>query len=236
MKTSTDILRKRGFLTDTEAEPFFLSSKEELLELLNDKQAVNRTAALNVLKTIVNINELDEILLKMLVKEKALYTKIKICDILADGNELTIKRMIPYIGKIGANQHRTIPKRCSKKKSYPLPRDIIARTIAKMDSRYFDVILENINNQNDFVVAEIIDAVGWQIFYHQELAIEKNYQVILDTIKRYQNNEFMLWKLIICLSAFNQAESLLKQWQSDNFVIKQEIERSIGLINKRKGL
>lgn len=172
----------------------------------------------------------------MLVKEKALYTKIKICDILADGNELTIKRMIPYIGKIGANQHRTIPKRCSKKKSYPLPRDIIARTIAKMDSRYFDVILENINNQNDFVVAEIIDAVGWQIFYHQELAIEKNYQVILDTIKRYQNNEFMLWKLIICLSAFNQAESLLKQWQSDNFVIKQEIERSIGLINKRKGL
>lgn len=47
MKTSTDILRKRGFLTDTEAEPFFLSSKEELLELLNDKQAVNRTAALN---------------------------------------------------------------------------------------------------------------------------------------------------------------------------------------------
>lgn len=236
MKTNVEILRKRGFLTNTEAEPYFLYSKEELLELLNDKQAVNRTAGLYVLKTIVNINELDEIVLKMLVKEKALYTKIEICDILADGNELTIKKMIPYIGRIGGNQHRTIPKRCSKKKSYPLPRDIIVRTMAKMDPQYFDVILENINHKDELVVAEIIDAVGWQIFYHQELATEKNYQIILDTIKRYQNNEFMLWKLIICLSAFNQAEILLKQWQSDNLVIKQEIERSIDLINKRRGL
>ena len=37
MKTDTETLRKRGFLTNTEAEPYFLYSKEELLELLKDK-------------------------------------------------------------------------------------------------------------------------------------------------------------------------------------------------------
>ena len=50
MKTDTETLRKRGFLTNTEAEPYFLYSKEELLELLKDKTAVNRTAALFILR------------------------------------------------------------------------------------------------------------------------------------------------------------------------------------------
>ena len=78
MKTDTETLRKRGFLTNTEAEPYFLYSKEELLELLKDKTAVNRTAALFILRSFVDINELDEILLRMLVKEKALYTKLQL--------------------------------------------------------------------------------------------------------------------------------------------------------------
>ena len=53
----------------------------------------------------------------MLVKEKALIIlKLEICDILTTGNELTIKRMIPYMGTIRGNQHRTIPEKVSKKK------------------------------------------------------------------------------------------------------------------------
>ncbi len=144
--------------------------------------------------------------------------------------------MIPYVGKIGKNQHHDIAKKVSMKKSYPLPRDIIARTMAKMNPRYFESILENLNCGDDLVVAEIIDAVGWQVFYHQELAIEKYYQVIINLLSRYQNNQFMLWRLIICLSSFNQAEDLLRKWKSDNLIMNQEIQRSIDLIVKRKNL
>ncbi|MFQ8705099.1 MAG: hypothetical protein ACLR9T_03475 [Thomasclavelia sp.] len=236
MKSNPETLRKRGFITSIEAQSFFLYSKEELFKLLGDKQAVNRTAALCVLKKIISINELDEILLKMLTKEKALYTKLEICNILATGNALTIERMIPYVGKIGGNQYHNIAKKVSMKKSYPLPRDIIARTMAKMDSRYFESILENLHCKNDLVVAEIIDAVGWQVFYHQELAVEKYYQVIIDLLNKHRNNEFMLWKLIICLSSFNQAEDLLRHWNCNNLIIKQEIQRSIDLIVKRKNI
>ena len=234
MKTDTETLRKRGFLTNTEAEPYFLYSKEELLELLKDKTAVNRTAALFILRSFVDINELDEILLRMLVKEKALYTKLEICDILTTGNELTIKRMIPYKGTIRGNQHRTIPEKVSKKKSYPLPRDIIARTMAKMNPDYFSTILEIINYPEDKVVAEAIDAIGWMVFYHQELATAKNYQTVIQLFERYHDNELMKWKLIICLSAFNQSEAFLKQLDFQNPVVQAEIERSLSLINKRK--
>ena len=91
MKSDLEVLKKRGFITNVEAEIFFSYSKEELFELLSDKQAFKRTAALYVLKNIIDINELDEIILKMLISEKALYTKLEICNILSTGNEMTIK-------------------------------------------------------------------------------------------------------------------------------------------------
>ena len=233
MKTDTETLRKRGFLTNTEAEPFFLYSKEELFELLKDKEAVKRSAALFILRNLVTINEFDEILLKMLSKEKALYTKLEICDILTTGNELTIKRMIPYIGTIRGNQYRTLPTKVSQKKSYPLPRDIIARTMAKMNPDYFSHILEIINDPSDKIVAEAIDAIGWQVFYHQELATDEHFQVIIKALQHYHDNELMMWKLITCLSAFNQSETVLKQINTDNEVIKLEISRSLALIERR---
>lgn len=52
----------------------------------------------------------------MLISEKALYTKLEICNILSTGNEMTIKKMIPYVGKIGKNQHHDIAKKVSMKK------------------------------------------------------------------------------------------------------------------------
>ena len=153
MKTDTETLRKRGFLTNTEAEPYFLYSKEELLELLKDKTAVNRTAALFILRSFVDINELDEILLRMLVKEKALYTKLEICDILTTGNELTIKRMIPYMGTIRGNQHRTIPEKVSKKKSYPVSKYPVERMVTLEHLRELVEQAE----QQDIPAAELLD-------------------------------------------------------------------------------
>ena len=55
MKSDLEVLKKRGFITNVEAEIFFSYSKEELFELLSDKQAFKRTAALYVLKNIIDI-------------------------------------------------------------------------------------------------------------------------------------------------------------------------------------
>ena len=84
------------------------------------------------------------------------------------------------------------------------------------------------------MVAEAIDAIGWMVFYHQELATAKNYQTVIQSFERYHDNELMKWKLIICLSSFNQSKAFLKQLDFQNPVVQAEIERSLSLINKRK--
>lgn len=61
-----------------------------------------------------------------------------------------------------------------------MPRDIIARTMAKMNPDYFSTILEIINYPEDKVVAEAIDAIGWMVF------IIKNWQ-LLKIIKQLFN-------------------------------------------------
>ena len=43
--------------------------------------------------------------------------------------------MVEYLGQIGNNQHKVLPTNGFNKKSYPLPRDIIARTLAHMKDR-----------------------------------------------------------------------------------------------------
>ena len=55
MKTDTETLRKRGFLTNTEAEPYFLYSKEELLELLKDKITLIILLIILVLISLVQV-------------------------------------------------------------------------------------------------------------------------------------------------------------------------------------
>ena len=114
-----------------------------------------------------------------------------------------------------------------------MPRDIIARTMAKMNPDYFSTILEIINYPEDKVVAEAIDAIGWMVFYHQELATAKNYQTVIQSFERYHDNELMKWKLIIVYRRLIKVR-LFKTAGFQNPVVQAEIERSLSLINKRK--
>ena len=61
--------------------------------------------------------------------EKKLYTKIALCETLAECAELSIEPLIGLLGRIGKNQETQIPEIGFYKVSYPLQRDIAARTI-----------------------------------------------------------------------------------------------------------
>ena len=64
--------------------------------------------------------------------EKKLYPKIALCETLAVCAELSIEPLIGLLGQIGNNQERKIPETGFYKVSYPLPRDIAARTICRL--------------------------------------------------------------------------------------------------------
>lgn len=237
MKSSIEGLRRRGYIEDMDIEKYSLLKKEEILKMIDSKEAYERTIAIRILANSNNIERLvfNKALLSRLMKEKSLYTKIEICNVLEKGDQETLIEMFKYLGKIGNNQYRELPKEVSKKKSYPLPRDIIARTIAKMNSYLLPSIYEEFKQCNLIEARELIDAIGYLCFYNKD---QNNLVITEELIDYYEKTDIdniIRWKIVIALSAFNSeiVVSKLKQIIVNESVdiIRKEAERSLKLIN-----
>lgn len=75
--------------------------------------------------------------------------------------------MFEYLGKIGNNQHKVLPSNGFNKNNYPLPRDIIARTLAHMNEVILPELLDVLKSNNILAIREVIDAIGFICFYHK---------------------------------------------------------------------
>ncbi len=216
MKSSDDDLKKRGKITsDLSANNSHLTV-DDLYSMLDSKVAVDRSIAILLLDDkIANNNiELVKILLKTLQKEKCLYTKLYICDILMQGNKDVALEMIKYLGIIGSNQYHILPDKVSMKKSYPLPRDIIARCLGKMNVDILPVLFEVLESNNEKQIAEVIDAIGFMLFYNHNDASLNYFNQIIEIINNYSDNHIIIYKCLICLSSFktNQCQTYLQQY------------------------
>ena len=235
MKSKKEDLKIRGYIDDIIIN--YNLNKEELNELLESRDAYNRSIAIRILSNN-NINDcqLTKKMLEKLSNEKALYTKIEICNYLEKGNQETVKLMIEYLGLIGKNQYKEIPPLPSKKISYPLPRDIIARTLGRMDKNIINLLFEFLEKKDIYKIREIIDSIGFMIFYNTELDILNNFNIIKNIIEEYEFDKLILWKCITCLSAFKREESInlllkLKAKEKNNTILL-EIDRSLNIIEK----
>jgi FOG: HEAT repeat len=232
-KSEQTKLQNRGFVTEKEIQDFNSLSKEELLELLDSENAAIRSAAAYHLSAVDE--EVTRALLRRLLLEECLYTRLAICESLQKGNIHTAKQMLNYLGKIGDNQHKVLPKADSKKKSFPLPRDIIARTLGRMDVSVYPVLIDTIKGKDKNMISEALDAIGYMVFYHPELSIPQNAEPIYSLFKRYAENNLILWKALLCLSAFKLDKSyeVLLKFSTDDSVLGMEARRSLGLLDKR---
>lgn len=235
LKSSKEQLRKRGMIDQIDIKQYFREKDEVLYSMINSKMAIERTVAVRVLaERCLNDKEFVAVILERLCKEKSLYAKLEICSVLEKGNIETARQMIKYLGVIGDNQHKKLPDMVSKKVSYPLPRDIIARILSKMSPTVFDVLLEALEGNNENMIAEVIDAIGFMVFYNNHLVTSKHAQYIYDVIEKYGSNEIILWKAILCLSAFPLEDSIkvlesLKSVYKDK-LLSDEANRSLKLI------
>lgn len=238
MKSSKDNLRKRGFTYESDIDLLNNKSQSELFELLFSNIATVRTASIRTLaNNCINETEFTDLLLNLLTKEKALYTKIAICETLEKGNVHTASKIIKYLGKIGNNQHKELPEAVSLKKSYPLPRDIIARSLGRMSISIFPTLIDVLKTENIDKISESLDAIGFMVFYNPKLATLNNATAIYNTITKYKENPLILWKCTICLSAFPLEETVIiltniKEENQDN-ILSKEADRSLKLINIR---
>tara|TARA_R110002049_G_scaffold24588_18_gene87037 strand:- start:230 stop:727 length:498 start_codon:yes stop_codon:yes gene_type:complete len=165
MISNEEQLQKRGFLSlEVDSKLLDISLKEKI-ELLNSKIATDRTLGARLLRsnnTILVIN----ILIKALKVEEKLYSKIEICNTLASFGELVISPLIKCLGEIGNNQHKKVPLKEFLKDSYPLPRDIVSRTLIRVKgNNVISKLLKELNTKNKRALSEVIDTIGYINFY-----------------------------------------------------------------------
>ena len=237
MKSSIDDLRKRGFVSKSDITSSLNSSIANLTKMLDHGNPFERTLAIIGLREHFSLDNYDyvSLLLKKLSIENALYTKIEICNSLQSGSSFTADVMCKYLGKIGNNQHLIVPASVSKKKSYPLPRDIIARCLGNMDKSVVSVLFDNLYSDDVCQISELIDAIGFLVYYNQELADSQSFNVLVSTYERFNANELVIWKIALCCSAFPIVESnlLLEKISKNttNQTILSEVLRSKKIID-----
>lgn len=218
--------KQRGWVENSELSAYKNKSINELSNLLFSENAGERTIAA---KLIPLTCEISDILLSRLKIESALYTRLALTEKLESGEQTTALRMIDFLAAIGNNQHRT-PIAPSKKKSFPLPRDLIARSLGRMNPEIFPTLLEAAEQLPSSQLSELIDAIGYMAFYHPALATVENYQRLLQIKKVHSNEPLIQWKFLICFSAFPQSTELLQQEEQ----FTEEAQRSLKLLALKK--
>lgn len=211
-------------------------SKEELIEILHNGIPSKRSAA--AIRLAAAADDVTDELLLQLSKEKALYTRIAICESLQGGNIETARKLIKYLGVIGSNQYKSPPNKVSAKKSYPLPRDIIARSLGKMNIEVFPKLMEVLKSNDLSKICEILDAIGYMVFYNPILATSENCNNIIFLALQHKTNPIILWKAILSLSAFpcKESKEFLLSFAEDKSILGMEASRSLGILEYRDGV
>ncbi|WP_304353900.1 HEAT repeat domain-containing protein [Brachyspira innocens] len=236
LKSDLYKLKDRGLPLEEDIISLRDKSLEELICYLNDDDASVRTSAAINLK--YHINKAADYLLMRLSKESSLYTKMAICETLSEGNIDTARKMTEYLGKIASKQYKKLPKKVSSKKSYPIPRDIIARTLAKMNADILPVLIKVLQGDDLIKIYEAADAFGYMCFYNETLQNEKNLEYIINIINKYKDDKLLIWKSLTCLSAFNFLKSrdilnsFINKYGYED-ILFWEAMRSLNILNRK---
>lgn len=222
--------RERGEVNEFDISCFELFDESELLSLLQSKIPVERSCAAIHLRKHKNLNVVNE-LCCFLTLEKKLYVKIALCETLVECAELSIDPLIRLLGRIGKNQETKIPETGFYKISYPLPRDIAARTICRLGTIAILPLEDFIKSSKDMnALSQAIDAYGHIIFSNK---IKRSSSTIKELYKKQLKSYFIKYKITRCLSAINDNWSksfLLETIQTDCKELRLEALRSLLLL------
>lgn len=228
MEEKAEARKKRGQITGQIEEQFQALTNTELIHLLADADPGNRTAAARLLGER-KAEEAVPYLCSQLTKETALYSRIAISESLAAIGLTALPGLINLLGKVGQNQHQTLPERGFYKKSYPLPRDLAARTIIKIGESTLPLLERVMLTGDRDGRLEAIDAIGHIAFYTKATRSEA---VLRSVYEAYQSDLVMRWKIIRAFQSFpteNVRQILLETIRhADLPELRWEAVRSLG--------
>jgi HEAT repeat protein len=221
----------RGEISTEFLKQYLQYEDQDLLWLLNDNDSRVRTAAAGILGQRRAMAAIPD-LCHRLSKEKALYVKIAISDALSRIGIVAIPELSRYIGMIGANQYQSLPEDIFKKWDYPLPRDLVIRSIIRMGAPALADLNKYLHQINDqAVLSEIIDAIGFISFYSHDQSSCDN---LMATLTQYRDQPVLVWKVIRALQAFPNEHTfqVLRSFLFDSPIPQHrwEAARSLGQI------
>lgn len=232
MKSSNDQLESRGYVTKANIERYKHLDKDDLIIMLESEKATLRTIGARCLAHFKEV-EVIYALIEQLRCEKKLYTKIALTETLASYGTLSCKILIDYLGKIGNNQYKTLPNKKFNKSNYPLPRDIIARSIIKMGKVAIPYLVQCLKSDDESKILEALDACGYISYYENDTSAEST---IIEMFNKYKGNDLVIWKLLRVLQAFDSDEAIsILEIYADSDVYQHRVEatRSIEKIKSR---
>ena len=192
--------RERGEVNETDIANFASLDESELLSFLHSEKPVERSYAAIHLRKYQNPTVVDQ-LCHQLAIEKKLYTKIALCETLAECAELSVEPLIRLLGRIDKNQETKIPETGFYKISYPLPRDIAARTICRLGIIAILPLERFIKSSKDMsALAQAIDAYGHIVYSNK---IKCSPSLLQELYERYPKDDFLKYKITRCLSGIH---------------------------------
>ena len=232
MKSDFQELASRGYIEPTAEAEFQQLDFQRKVNLLHSNIPSERSLGARLLANEDSPEAID-LLVDALKKEKKLYSKIEICDALVKQGKPAVKPLISVLGKIGNNQHTEVPQIPFNKKSYPLPRDIVARTVSRMGKIALPDLLDGLDSTDISQLSEIVDAIGYIGFYNYDVEI---YEKLIQCYTENQNDDLIRWKVIRAMSGLPESKNFLAERSETekNYGIKLEIERSLKLISSRR--
>ena len=227
MKSTLSQLERRGFCDDDRAEALAGKSRSELISLLSDNNPVTRTAAAKRLAH----HKSDEVILALcdtLIREDRLYTRLAICETLVSFGKDSVPRLVSLLGKIGDNRLESVPDTIFRKKSYPLPRDLAARTISRIGRDALPALADILDHGDAAAACEAIDAIGFICFAEAD---DRMLPHLAEFARRNSHDDVVRWKTAIALRAFRtpEAAAFADDFFSDekNGIIRGEVRRSV---------
>ena len=199
--------RKRGEVTEAEIVPFLSMSMDELLRWVSSPETAIRTCAATALGNY-KVSKVVAGLCRQLEIEKKLYCKMAISDALVKIGSLSILPLLALLGKIGQNQESEIPQKGFNKISYPLPRDIAARALCRMDGDIWAEVIEFLESEKEhFKIEQAIDVIGHIVYTKKR---EFDSRILIRISEKYKESPMIQFKITRCFSGFS--DNLSKQF------------------------
>jgi len=230
MKSSKSSLALRGYYQLTGAEE---GRKGDIDALLGSREASDRTLGA-LLAGCDDDPARAPALLALLANETALYTRIEICKTLARFPS-ALSHVLDRLGTIGVNHMRELPTKVFGKESYPLPRDLCARTLIRMDGRaVLDACVRRLATASAETKSELLDVIGHVSFFGKG---EHAYGEIRRCVWGEIENHILRYKFAIMLRALAspvaQSDNESLQWTETKEIILAELRRSLEISRNR---